>query len=463
MINKNFLFIFFFFLYFFSCKHSSSTGLLKVSSQNSRYLTNNSGEAIYLTGSHTWANRQERGIEGKTPDFDFKEYLKYLKRYDHNFIRLWLWEHAQWMQFESSATPVRYRPLPYIRTGPGLAKDGKPKFDLARFNQEYFKRLKIRVQMAQNSSLYVGIMFFQGFSLSKNRGDQSKGNAWQGHPYHLENNINNINGNPSGDDTGFEVHTLQIPEIIKLQENYIKKVIDTLNDFDNIVWEISNESHSQSVEWQYYMIRFVREYEKTKTKQHLIGMTGSPIQNEQLYGSPADWISPVGKIFLTDPPIADGRKIIIVDTDHISPWSCDPEWIWKNFFRGNHFIMMDSYLDYRIHSPLIPDSSLDGARVAMGNVRKLSEKINLNHFLPTRDICTTGYALVNPNLEYYFYIPKNFSEKISLNLKEGKYKISQIDPETLDIISRTKIDIIENEIQHKFDRKTALILHFTKI
>ncbi len=31
-------------------------------------------------------------------------------------------------------------PAPYARTGPGQARDGKPEFDVTRFNEEYFQR-----------------------------------------------------------------------------------------------------------------------------------------------------------------------------------------------------------------------------------------------------------------------------------------------------------------------------------
>ena len=46
--------------------------------------------------------------------------------------------------------------------------------------------------------------------------------------------------------------------------------------------EISNESHKGSVDWQYHMIRLIQDYEKDKPKQHLVGMTGAPIDNPEL-------------------------------------------------------------------------------------------------------------------------------------------------------------------------------------
>ncbi|NQT12761.1 MAG: DUF4038 domain-containing protein, partial [Planctomycetes bacterium] len=179
-----------------------TTGPLRIHPDNPRYFADSAGRTVWLTGSHTWANLQERGVEGQTPDFDYEGYLDFLQQHGHNFIRLWSWEHARWMQFAEKDVPVRYKPNPYKRTGPGKALDGGPKFDLTQFNNEYFQRLRQRVEQAGRRGIYVSVMFFQGFSLDKRRGNAKMGNAWHGHPYHAANNRNGINGNPSGDDTG---------------------------------------------------------------------------------------------------------------------------------------------------------------------------------------------------------------------------------------------------------------------
>ncbi len=293
-----------------------TAGPLRIHPDNPRYFADGAGRAVWLTGSHTWANLQERGVKGQTPDFDYDAYLDFLQKRGHNFIRLWAWEHARWMQFVKKDLPVRYEPLAYQRTGPADALDGKPRFDLTKFNEKYFRRLRERVEKASNRGIYVGVMFFQGFSLDKRRGKAKMGNAWHGHPFHSANNINRINGNPSGDDTGRGVHELSVPEVTRLQEAYVRRVIDTLGDLDNVLWEIGNECHADSVAWQYHMIRLIKEYESTRRKQHPVGMTGAPIGTKELMASPADWISPPGRQWLTAPPANHGKKVVLVDTDH---------------------------------------------------------------------------------------------------------------------------------------------------
>jgi len=299
----------------------ATAGPLRIHPDNPRYFADRAGRAVWLTGSHTWANFQERGVKGKTPDFDYDAYLDFLQRHGHNFIRLWAWEHAQWMQFVEKDVPVRYEPLAYQRTGPGNALDGKPRFDLTTFNEEYVRRLRKRVEKAGDRGIYVGVMLFQGFSLDKRRGNAEQGNAWHGHPFNSANNVNGINGNPSGDDTGREVHELRVPEVTRLQEAYVRKVIDTAGDLDNLLWEVGNECHAGSVAWQYHTTGFIKEYESTWPMQHPVGMTGAPIGAKELLASPADWISPPGKPWLTAPPPNDGTKVILVDTDHCDPWN----------------------------------------------------------------------------------------------------------------------------------------------
>jgi len=349
----------------------------------------------------------------------------------HNFMRMWRWEHAQWMQFVPGETLIRYKPMAYMRTGPGRAIDGQPKFDLTRFNQAYFDRLRRRIIAAGERGIYVSVMLFQGFSVEQKgtRGvDLKKGNAWDGHPYNLKNNINGVNGDINGDGEGDETHTLKIKQIIRLQEAYVRKVVNALNDLDNVLWEISNESHTGSIKWHYHMIRFIKEYEATKPKQHPVGMTSSPISNPPLFASPADWISPNGKSYLNDPPDTKGSKVIIVDNDHINPWNSDPNWVWKNFMRGNHFILMDHYKDFRIGLPKRPEPRHDPARRAMGMARKLSKRIDLVSMTPQSDLASTGYCLADPGREYLVYRPQSRGKEFNLILTPGKYWVEWINP-----------------------------------
>src|SRR3972149_2314994 len=74
---------------------AQAAGPLRVHPSNPRYFTDGtknadgSLKAVYLTGSHTWANLIDRGPSDPPPVFDFDGYLDLLKKHSHNFIRLW--------------------------------------------------------------------------------------------------------------------------------------------------------------------------------------------------------------------------------------------------------------------------------------------------------------------------------------------------------------------------------------
>src|SRR6185369_8512984 len=99
---------------------------------------------------------------------------------------------------------------------------------------------------------------------------------WIGHPYNQANNINSVNGDANGDGSGEELQRYETPPtatqqvVLPLEEAYVRKVIDTINDLDNVLYEISNETDGGGAQtaWENYMIDFVKGYEQSKPKQH---------------------------------------------------------------------------------------------------------------------------------------------------------------------------------------------------
>lgn len=395
-------------------------GPLRVHPQNPRYFTDDSGQAILLTGSHTWNNLVDMGPTDPPTPFDYDGYLKWLEQYPHNFFRLWAWELVSWDTHSNNEKKPQIHcvaPHPWQRMGPGLALDGKPKFDLQRFNAEYFDRLALRVKAAQEHGVYASIMLFEGWGL------QFVANALESHPFHPQNNINGIAG------TGIEIHELRDPKITALQEAYVRKVIDTVNASDNVLYEISNENHPPSTEWQYHMIRFIKEYEKTKPRQHPVGMTfqykgGS---NKTLFDSPADWISPnPDGGYRDDPPAADGSKVIITDTDHLWGIGGSTAWVWKSFLRGLNPIYMDPY-DGRI---LDKRSDLEPIRTSLGQVLNWSRRIDLTAMTPCNELASSKYCLAKQGQAYLIYLPDGKDVTVDLGAAAQKFTVEWFNTST---------------------------------
>jgi len=434
-------------------------GPLAVHTKNPRYFQNTAtGRLIYLTGSHTWANLVDIGPSDPPPEFDFPACLKWMNNLNHNFIRLWTWELATWNTKANRENKLHTAaPQPFARTGPGKALDGKPKFDLKKFNPAYFDRLRNRILLAQNAEIYISIMLFEGWGL------QFSQDAWSAHPFNPKNNINNIDGDSNKDGKGVEIHTLADRKVTALQEAYVRKVIDTANHFDNVLYEISNENHPPSTKWQYYMIRLIKSYEKTKPKQHPVGMTfqyrGG--KNEDLFNSPADWISPNNQGGYRDnPPAADGRKVILNDTDHLWGIGGNQDWVWKSFTRGHNPIFMDPYDGVVLGSPF--DPKWQPIRKALGHTRTFALKMDLAKMLPRPDLASTKFCLANPGSEYLIYSPSPNTDSFTVNLKPGTYKYEWFNPNSGKTASTGKITA--KTAPHKFrpPAKTPAVLHIKK-
>jgi len=455
-------------------------GPLAVSRSNPRWFTiaaSASNRAVYLTGSHIWNNLQDGMGPGsacaETPErFDFPGYLKFLKERGHNFIRLWRWE-----QFRSQAAGGGFHlcmtPQPWRRIGAGpgggSAKDGKPKFDLSRIDEAFFERLRNRVIAAGNEGIYVAVMFFDGWALHLSPAPDNV----EGHPFFAANNVNGIGITSIRD---YQVLPLD-PRVREIQETYIRKMVDALHDLPNVLYEVANESSGggavdknfarmlglgdppdwgDSTSWQYWVIDVVKQHEREKGYQtHPMGMTMQfPVAdqtkvNDPLFASRAEWISPGydDEIFaggghpmapgspasrwFDDPPVGDGRKVIITDTDHYAPGKGDALWAWKSFLRGHHTILMDFGLiggtnpaDPNAAPPGVPPySAFEAARYAMGDTRRYADRMKLMDMVPRGDLSTTRYALANPGVEYLVLQPAETNAEFQVTLTAGTYAV----------------------------------------
>ncbi|MBN2314020.1 MAG: hypothetical protein JXM79_08825, partial [Sedimentisphaerales bacterium] len=371
--------------------------------------------------------------------FDYEAYLEWMKRLNHNFMRLWAWEMVQWDTRPNSTharkdvTRFYVTPHPWLRCGDGKALDGKPKFDLTQFDPAYFKRLRQRIEAARREGIYVSVMLFEGWAMQFLEG------GWKLHPFHPQNNVNRIDGDLNGDGKGLEVHELAVSAVTELQKAYIRKVIDTLNDLDNVLYEISNENHPDSTQWQYAMIRYIHEVEKGKPSQHPVGMTfqykGGA--NKTLFDSPAEWISPnPDGGYRDNPPVNDGKKVILTDTDHLWGIGGNQAWVWKSVTRGLNPIFMDPYDGVVLGKKF--DPKFESVRRSMGYALQLSERLDLNKCKPLNDLSSTGYCLANPPSHYLVYQP-NSNQTLKLKLKAGEYRTEWFNPNTGQTVSKEQI------------------------
>ena len=402
-----------------------ATGPLRVSSRNPRYFCDASGREVLLVGSHTWNNLVDMGRNDPPEPFDFNAYLDFLHRYGHNFIRLWAWDSTTWDTRANGRLGKDFihhvAPLPWARTGPGKALDGKPKFDLKQFDPAYFDRLRKRVNAAGQRGIYVSVMLFEGWGMF--HGNRRRGTldqwAWRSHPFHPDNNVNGI-------DAREKPHSLANPAVCAIQAAYIRKVVDTVNDLDNVLYEVINEGGEKA--WDWWVVETIRKHEQTKPKQHPIGITGHGAERlESMLASPADWISPGRNDgFGDDPPAWDGKKVSLLDTDHVWGVGGNAAWVWKSLTRGHNPLFMDPY-DGAVLGKRF-DPQWEPIRRNLGYARRLASRLDLGAMTPHNELSSTAYCLADPGNAYVVFIPSGGKAKVALRPTSARFALEWLDP-----------------------------------
>ena len=157
------------------------------------------------------------------------------------------------------------------------------------------------------------------------------------------------------------------------------------------------------------------------------------INNDGLYASPADWISP-GQItgfesasdpFTSNPPVLTTAKVSIIDTDHtgwgiyIDNPTFSRAWVWNSFTRGHNTILMED---------LKGNSGWIAARKAMGHTRSYANKMNLVAMTPQNSLSSTAHVLASAGKEYLVY--QGASGAFTVNLVAGTYSFEWFNPAT---------------------------------
>ena len=378
-------------------------GPLRVHPTNSRYFADATGRAVYLTGSHTWwtlprpAKRDAASCaEYPWNPFSFPAFVDRMAALGHNYLRLWTWESTMFQRFVCNVSQP-LKPHPWVRKGPGKAADGRPKFDLRRLNDAYFQRLRSLVEQARARGIYVSVMLFEGWQMQPTHDEPWQ---WRGHPFRRANNVNGVEGDLNRDGYGTEIHTLANRRILAIQRRYVRRVLATVSGFDNVLIEIANEAGGYSTAWQYHMIQFVRTVEaELGGIRHPVGMTFQHRggDNAALYGSAADWISPYGPEYMSNPPAAGGGKVILSDSDHHCGASCKEfSFAWRTFTRGMNPVYMDTWS---------ADPEREAVRRALGATRRLADRLDLSALAPQNALASTEYCLCRPAQTYVVYVP----------------------------------------------------------
>ena len=393
---------------------AEAAGPLRTNPANPKYFVDNLGNAVYLAGSYQNPyNLLSGSVSEITAYFDF------LAQQNQNFTRLWAWEQSPWAYDQNGN--VTFTLQPYERTGPGAALDGGLKFDLSRFNQAYFDQLRSRIIAAGQRGIYVSLILFEGFSTQRK---VRQVDPWLADPFHGDNNVNGINADENSDGRGTEFFSLN-PSLTALQEAFVRKIVDTLEDLDNVLYEISGDTLPSSLGWQFHMLEYLKSYQATKLNRQPVGMS-------QFYGksltdvlsSSADWVVIQGSKAI--PALATANKVLFLEGNAAT--SKQPaQWVWQSFMRGYNPINSEG------------DGGAVGSEIhaAIGQTKAYAALLDMASMTPSDTACSNRLCLVDSRSQYLTYLPSGGSVTLDLSNATGNLVVAWFDPTTGETTAET--------------------------
>lgn len=147
-----------------------------------------------------------------------------------------------WLDWGSTTDPAKDPDVfwnspaiaPYLRTGPGTATDGLPRYDLDQFNDAYFEHIAALIDVADGHGIVVQAMLFDCWhiGIGINRGY---------HVFDYFRAANNINGYDWS--THEEWIDAEGPVFAK-NLLFVRRMVEAIGDRDNVVWETCNEKRA---------------------------------------------------------------------------------------------------------------------------------------------------------------------------------------------------------------------------
>src|SRR5690606_24545727 len=149
----------------------------------------------------------------------------------------------------NTLAPARGRFIcPWKRSDTPGSIDGGNKYDLTKWNEDYFKRLKDFMGEAEKRNVVVELAFFCPFY---------EDSLWQMSPMNSNNNVNSVGPTNSAD-----VYTMdKSAGLLEIHEALVRKIVSELKGYSNLIYEICNEPYFGGVtmEWQHHIASVIQD------------------------------------------------------------------------------------------------------------------------------------------------------------------------------------------------------------
>ena len=406
-------------------------------------------------------------------DFDYVTYFDALKAYGLNYTRIYpgyLFEPmGKFMKGNTlGAKPISLI-LPWARSDkPGYSLGGNL-FDLDKWNPEFFGRLKDFIAKAAERGVVVEICFYNA----------QYGDTWPMSPLYYENNIQG-----EGRCDYEDAQTLKHADLIRREDDYVRKITQEVNQFDNVILEICDEPYltGTSIElagpWVGHNVEVIKKTESTLPQKHLIAQ-----QMEGPIGGPVDFTSnpdvsvivtqyawegsheQMGGLMALDYEYDKNKPIDFNETDYYPTWYqgdriADSRMEAWEFIvgGGGSFNQLNGLYTVRDPGGKTEENAQLGR--ALKNLHDFIYSFDFLKMHPDRTFVRGGVPLgvyargmSEPGKQYAYYhhhssfgrnaasykvTPGNYQENLVLHLPAGSYQADWVDAATGSVISSEK-------------------------
>ena len=400
-------------------------------------------------------------------DFDYVSFLDRMREYGMNLTRIYPGGYVELKDQYAPGNPLGPAPdrylLPWKKSAQTGASPhlGRYKYDLGSWDDAYFKRLKDYVHQAALRDIIVEIAFFNGMYDDR----------WEAQPLYHTNNIQGVGV------LEFKQFTTGADKaLVEVQRKYVEKVASELYDFDNVIYDISDEPEMErqnSWPWNSVLLDALIGVDRNK---HIYGETAHSAtpdftKDSRISWLPTEYISPMEQTL--DENYSDNKPIIDVETAYYPRWYGDHP---VEETRAEGWYGMVGGLAGLIHLNAdfsVTNSSGEGTstqKVILPQKRVLMEFMHSLDFVKMTKFTefhvagsdALARAIAEPGKQYALYLFHGsrkwedwsqgptasrlnvntnwFTDKISLKVAPGAYRVEWVNPSSGAVISSTSLD-----------------------
>lgn len=405
--------------------------------------------------------------------FDFTKYLDELASHELNLTRTFSGVYCE----DANAFGITRNTLaptdgkllcPWARSdSPGYAGGG-PKFDLTQWDEAYFRRLKKFLSQAGERGIVVEFVLFCPFY------DDS---MWKLSPMNATNNVNGIglvardavyNRSMNGD--------LQV-----VQETLVRRLVEELNEFDNLYFEVCNEPYFGGVtdDWQRRIVDVIVEAEGRLPNKHLISLNIA--NGSKKIEEPHPAVS-IFNFHYASPPTAVAENFalnkVIGENETGFQGTGDAHYrmeAWEFLLAGGGLF---NNLDYSFaagfedgtfqYPDKTPGGGNEGFRAQIAVLKQFLEGFDFIRMKPDDSVIagvlpakTRATVLSESGVQYAAYFFGGPSARVKLSLPAGNYQTEWLSPTTGQVLAAERAISMDGQVElasPAFDPDIALAI-----